>query len=165
MIAEREDVLHQGTVFRFKTAPIDPSDPFRGKYVTLRFESELFTDVEGNGWQRNDEIFVVVKEDDSGFAAIDRLSSSIPGEGTDYFPAEVRSAYGDQIRLRFPFERFYLEESKAPAVEELYRDSNLDIEDEDNVYAVVRIRNGVAVVEDVQIDGRSVVDIVRDHDD
>ncbi|MBK6341440.1 MAG: GDYXXLXY domain-containing protein [Flavobacteriales bacterium] len=40
MIAGRERVLSQGEVFKFKTAPIDPRDPFRGEYVRLDFEAE-----------------------------------------------------------------------------------------------------------------------------
>lgn len=161
MVAEQEDVLQHGRVYRFKTAPIDPSDPFRGKYVTLRFESELVSAVEGKTWQRNAEVFVVVKVDDNGFAVVDRITENTPEQGTDYFPAEVRTSGADHVRLRFPFERFYLEESKAPAVEELYRDSHRDTSGMDHVYALVRIRSGVAVVEDVQINGRSVADIVH----
>lgn len=38
MIWDREEVLRTGTEYKFRTAPIDPTDPFRGKYITLRFD-------------------------------------------------------------------------------------------------------------------------------
>lgn len=40
MIVQRETVLTQGRVYKFKTAPVDPVDAFRGRYVALRFEEE-----------------------------------------------------------------------------------------------------------------------------
>jgi len=30
-------VLNQGTIWKFQCEPVDPNDPFRGKYITLRF--------------------------------------------------------------------------------------------------------------------------------
>ena len=33
MIFQQEDVLKTGTAFKFKTQPVDPSDPFKGKYI------------------------------------------------------------------------------------------------------------------------------------
>ena len=40
MIWDQEEVMRDGKVFRFKTEPIDPNDPFRGKYITLSFQEE-----------------------------------------------------------------------------------------------------------------------------
>ena len=31
MILDREDILDMGKEYKFKTEPIDPNDPFRGK--------------------------------------------------------------------------------------------------------------------------------------
>ncbi len=36
MIIARESTLKEGVLFRFKTAPVDPYDAFRGRYVALR---------------------------------------------------------------------------------------------------------------------------------
>ncbi len=41
MILNRENVLANGTDFKFRTAPIDPNDPFRGKYVNLQYENNV----------------------------------------------------------------------------------------------------------------------------
>ena len=42
MILDREDILKNGEEFKFLTQPIDPSDPFRGKYITLNSEMSIF---------------------------------------------------------------------------------------------------------------------------
>ncbi|HUR30287.1 MAG TPA: GDYXXLXY domain-containing protein, partial [Saprospiraceae bacterium] len=42
MIMESEKVLKEGKEFKFKTAPVDPTDPFRGKYVELNFDAINF---------------------------------------------------------------------------------------------------------------------------
>ena len=42
MIFNKEAVLAQGKDYRFKTAPIDPYDPFRGKYIDLYYEANAF---------------------------------------------------------------------------------------------------------------------------
>jgi uncharacterized membrane-anchored protein len=53
MITESEDILSEGTPYKFRTAPIDPNDPFRGKYITLSFKENFCTvsDKNQNGSQ------------------------------------------------------------------------------------------------------------------
>ncbi len=40
LIAKHERVLREGTVHRFRTRPIDPADPFQGRYVQLVYERD-----------------------------------------------------------------------------------------------------------------------------
>ena len=40
LIWKRERTLRQGHVWKFRTAPVDPVDAFRGRYVALEFEAE-----------------------------------------------------------------------------------------------------------------------------
>ncbi len=42
MIWNREDVLRSGKAFKFRSAPVDPNDPFRGKYIILSFRENGF---------------------------------------------------------------------------------------------------------------------------
>lgn len=42
MIYNQEDIINTGKIVKFQCEPIDPNDPFRGKYITLNFkESEI----------------------------------------------------------------------------------------------------------------------------
>ena len=161
MIVEREDILKNGRIFRFKTAPVDPSDPFRGKYITLDFEADVFKADEALKVERGDEVFVMVEEDSRGFARVKGVAQSLPEDATDYLTAEVSYKADDRIHLEYPFERFYLEESKASKAEQVYWEANR-ADSAQTAYAVVRIRNGKATLQDVLLNDRSIADIVRE---
>jgi uncharacterized membrane-anchored protein len=159
MIFEQQDVLRHGNQFYFKTAPVDPTDPFRGKYVTLSFDAEDgFRD--DQEWNGGEDVFVVIEKDNAGFARIADIVASRPGDDKDYFATTVLYSYDGLTRIRVPFDRFYLEESKASEAERIYWEGARD--STQNVYAVVRIKAGNTVLEDVRIDDRSIVDIVRE---
>jgi len=165
MIMEQEDILSNGNVYLFKTAPVDPNDPFRGKYITLDFEAETMKRVAGAKWKSNQDVFVVLGKDKDGFASVTMITKIRPDVGADFFTAEVRYSNERNIELQFPFDRFYLEESKASAAETLYSESNRQNENAGGktAYAVVRVKDGNAALEDVRIDDRSIVDIVREN--
>ena len=55
------------------------------------------------------------------------------------------------MRFDLPFDRFYMDEAKAPRAETLARESTRQT----NCWANVRILNGDAVLEDVYAEGQS----------
>ncbi len=160
MIAAQEDVRQNGEVFHFRTQPVDPSDPFRGKYIVLSFENDTFETTDADGWHYGDKAFVEVKTDESGFARIIGLTDEEPAAPADFFEAEVAPRDERRVRVDFPFDRFYMEESKAPIAERTYARSSRD--STQVTYAVVRIKDGQATLVDVMINDRSIVDIVRE---
>lgn len=159
MIVEQEDILDQGTTFRFKTAPVDPTDPFRGKYITLNFEGATFHYSGDRSWIAGQEVFVIVEEDNEGFARVRDVVPDEPEDG-EFFEAEVEYFNTEYVRLHFPFDRFYLEESKASEAEQLYRETRRD--STQVAYAEVSLKNGKAALNDVLINDRSIVDVVRE---
>jgi uncharacterized membrane-anchored protein len=165
MIAGQENIHEEGRVFRFKTQPVDPSDPFRGKYITLSFEADTF-EKKGEEWVSGEKIFVLVKEDQDGFAAIGDVFKEEPRHSADYVEAFVsyqtspRFSAG-KVHVRYPFDRFYMEESKAKPAEDVYWEANSN-DSTQVAYAVVHIKNGKASLSDVIINDRSIVDIVRE---
>jgi hypothetical protein len=158
MISGMENIKRHGTMFKFRTQPIDPTDPFRGSYITLRFQ-ESFFETRQSMWVAGEELFVKLGVRDDGFAFVIGVSRSEPEAG-NYFRAKAGNYYNGRIDLDFPFDRFYLEESKAPAAENTYNDSNAD--DQLKVYAVVYIKDGESYVEDVRIDEKSIIEIVKE---
>ncbi|MEO1051292.1 MAG: GDYXXLXY domain-containing protein [Bacteroidota bacterium] len=164
MIQSAEKVIAKGKVFKFETEPVDPYDPFRGKYITLRFKEDRFTMDKDSTWQSGQKVYALVEEGPSGFALVIDLRKETPSDTDDYFQAEVK--YANQYKsdstvltIQFPFDALYLEESKAPKAEELYRESLRD--DDKLTYAMVSILKGDAILTDVEIDGESIVDLVR----
>ena len=161
MIWEKERVLELGKEFKFMTAPIDPSDPFRGKYIVLQYE-ENSIEVETDTWTEGESIYVILKTDVNGFAGIDSVSKEKPEALTDFVLAKVGYVSGKDIKtvnVIFPFDRFYMEESKAYPAEQEYNKAQLDTTK--TTYALVNIKDGAAVLKDVMIDGVSIRDIVK----
>ena len=148
MILDKEDVLRTGQVFKFKTAPVDPNDPFRGKYITLRFEASRFPVSDPDAWTVNQEVFVHLTTDAEGFAQVVDVTTERSSQA--FLKARINSIAPDALFLTFPFDRYYMEETKAYDAEQLYRESLSDTLQ--TTYALVRIKDGDAVLEDVMVD-------------
>ncbi|OUR92691.1 hypothetical protein A9Q87_06540 [Flavobacteriales bacterium 34_180_T64] len=151
MILDQEQVLETGTAYKFRTQPIDPSDPFRGKYITLNYELDAFA-TKDSDWKRNDEVFVYLKKDELGFAKIDKLSKHKLESGNDYVIAKVTyyNSYSEILRFNYNFDRFYMNEDKAYDAKVAHREAQRD-SSSNTTYAVVYISNGNAVLDNVLI--------------
>lgn len=158
MVWEHESVLKEGKAFNFRTAPIDPNDPFRGKYVQLSYNNGLIP-VEGNEWEAGAKVFVLIEEDSAGFARVRRVSKTRPTDYSYYFESNINFINQDnEVSIDYPFDRFYMEESQAPQAEEVYEESVRDFNQV--AYASVTIKDGVAVLTDVFINDQSLRDLV-----
>ena len=157
MIWDREHVASTGTPYKFRTQPIDPSDPFRGKYITLNFLADYGYDTAQ--WSSGESVNVVFETDSAGYAAVSRLTRDEP-DGP-YLPTTIYYVDSDSIvHFNLPFDRFYMEESKALPAEQYYNQSTRD--SASVCYGMVRIGRGQAVITDVFINDRSIVDLVRE---
>ena len=159
MILEREDILETGQDFKFKTAPIDPNDPFRGKYITLSFHRTSVPVEVDSIWQYNETAFITVEEDSAGFAYPKAISKEAPPDEVNYLKVKVSSAYGNQVFIHYPFNRFYMDEYKAPEAETTYRQSQRDTTTV--AYALVAVKAGEAVIKDVFIDDVPIREVVE----
>ncbi len=160
MIFQQEEIVVNGQLYKFKTAPLDPNDPFRGKYVRLYFQAQQVAS-EDTTWQRKEDAYILLDEDEEGYAIPKSISRQIPQGEQDFLRVKIRSkAYNqDLVYFDFPFDRFYMEESKAPKAEKLYLESRVD--SLQTAYAEVSIYNGEAVIQDVKINGESLKDLVN----
>lgn len=160
MILDKENVLSLGTPYKFRTAPIDPTDPFRGKYIVLNFNATEFDVPNDSSWHSGEAVYVHLGKDSAGFAKIKDITRQPPADGNiDYVKATIGYAYGDKVTIVYSFNRFYMEESKASGAETVYRDSRLDTAQV--VYALVNVRKGDAVLKDVMINDVPIADIVE----
>ncbi len=160
MVISNESAITSGKAYRFKTIPVDPNDPFRGKYIRLRFEANRFVTLDSVEWQRGEIVYVAVGEDEQGFATIRGISRT-PYSSQDYLRAEVDAIRRDDkttVVIQYPFNRFYMEESKAPEAERIYREAQID--PQTDTYALISIRNGKGTITDVLIDGTSIREMV-----
>jgi uncharacterized membrane-anchored protein len=160
-IRKWEDILRTGTRIRFRTEPVDPYDAFRGRYVALDFEEETVPSELGPDLKWGEEVYAILREDEEGFARIEKLVKVRPTEGS-YLRVKVSyiGSSDKKIHIQFPFQRFYMEEEIAPAAEKAYRTSNS--EDEKDAYVTVRIKNGYGVLEGLFIGGKPIKEFLRD---
>lgn len=163
MIVTREIALRQGREFKFRAAPVDPSDPFRGKYLTLDFDANSAPVDDPKSWENAGSAWAMIGTDSTGFAKVTRLVADEPVETNDYI--RVRIDYVPSIakqpmaRIQLPFERFYMDEADAPEGERVYNRAMVDTAA--TTWAVVKVRNGTAVLTDVMIDGVPLRQLIR----
>ena len=161
MILDREAILNKGTAYKFKTEPIDPNDPFRGKYISLRYEEDRIQVQNEADWLSGEMIYVLLTTDSEGYAKIQSVAKEPPTDEQDYLKTKVSyvsSNGSNQLTIDYPFNRYYMEESKAYDAELTYRESQLD--SNQIAYALVNIKGGEAVLADVLINGVSIREIV-----
>ena len=165
MILKQETTLKKGTAYKFKAQPVDPSDPFKGKYINLNYEIDSFK-TNDSIWERNEPIFVYLITDSLGFAKIDMVSRNILADNTnDYVKAKAQwyRRYSNDLAIQFPFNRYYMDETKAYDAEVAVRNRQQDSLP-NNTYAIVYVKNGDAVLNDVIIDAISIKDYVENRE-
>ena len=181
-IVRYEMTLAAGSVYKMKTAPVDPADPFRGRYVAiravLRLPAPLAPDVvalldqvgAGRPNSARKTGYAVLGNDAEGFARVVDVVPAPPRSG-DYLeikavslrpigseaPGRPREFARDVV---LPFDRYYMSEAAAPAAEQRYRDASRRNDDSDT-WISVRVRNGIGVIEGWFIDGVRIEDAVR----
>ncbi|MFS4492962.1 GDYXXLXY domain-containing protein [Maribacter sp. 2308TA10-17] len=161
MIYQQEDTLDTGTAYKFKTAPIDPSDPFRGKYIVLNYEMNSFETNE-EGWSNySGKVFVYLKTDAEGFAAVEDVSKTLINTTNEYVIAESRYNYSDtRVYFDLPFDRFYMNENKAYDAEISVRKAQVDTTK--ICYGLVFVKDGTAVLDNVFIDDTPIQEFVEE---
>lgn len=166
LIQRAQATLEQGTAYRFRTAPVDPADPFRGRYVALDFEAAQIEAPAPTRFASGARLWAPIAVGADGYARLDVPSDRIPATG-DRLAVRVQWQDEGRLRVALPFDRYYLDEHRAPEAERLYRERAAppragDEEDPRRpAYAVVRVRGGDALIETLVIDGMPVHERLR----
>lgn len=154
MILRRETALKQGVVYRFKTAPVDPYDAFRGRYVALNYEQSRVPWALAPDSIRREKLFAVLGTDEDGFAEIRDLVRTRPAD-EDWIPVRCGWRSADTIRLRLPFDRYFMNEKDAPEAERRVRDLNR-AGDARTTYAEIRVHRGFPVIDRLIVDSKPI---------
>jgi len=155
MILDQQAVFNEGTAYKFKCQPMDPNDPFRGKYVRLGFDR---IEAPVNKQTSSNLHYGIISIDDNGYAHVSKVVHT-------YDPAQVMielnlNYSNDSISVfTLPFDRLYMNEDKAQAAEDLYRHALRD--DTQDVYAKVYISEGRFFLDDVYVNGSPLKDMVE----
>lgn len=134
-----------GSVHRFETVPVDPVDLFRGRYVSIAFPRVSVPRGDDAPLAAPGDAFATVEPTADGLARLVRVYARAP-QGEDVVPVKVLHASAREATVQLGFDRFYLPEEKAPALEAAIRDAR------GRAVAVVRVRGSDAVLEDLQVE-------------
>ncbi len=161
MIINREIILKSGKLYKFRTAPVDPYDAFRGRYVALSLDSRIVPFDDGEDYARRQTVFALITEDERGFARIERVQKERP-DHERYIKAKI--GYIDKVKntisLILPFNRFYMDEFEAPRAEEAHRKSSS--KEDSETYITVRVKSGQGVIEGLYIDDKHIREYLRE---
>lgn len=154
MIYNQEEVLKSGKKFKFKIEPIDPSDPLRGKYITLNFKADTVHVHDAKSWQRHTPVYLRMQSNEKGFATIDKAFKEPPQQTKHYVKANIRYFINDDstaLRIKYPFNRYYVKEHKAKEAEKAYDEARWG--DTEATYALVSVKDGRGVIKNLIIEG------------
>ena len=159
MIVKRESTLKYGTLFRFKTAPVDPYDAFRGRYVAIRADINKVHKPEGMNYIHGQKVFAQLTVDEKGFAQVSRITMQKPRDSA-YLTATTVYPAGNDVELNLPvIDRYYMEEKAATRAEQAYREHSR--RDKRDAYVAVRVKDGFAVIEGLYVGDQRIEDVVR----
>jgi uncharacterized membrane-anchored protein len=162
MIWQQESILREGEAYKFLTAPIDPYDPFRGRYVALSFQDTEFEVPAEKEWTYGQELYLSLTKDNDNYAKVGTISETEP-QGSAYVRVKVANSYSDPnkrfVMIQYPFDRFYMDEFKAYEAELGYREVQRDTTQK--AYALVKIKDGQAVLENVFINDIPLAEVAR----
>lgn len=156
MIWHWEDVLQNGRQYHWVTAPVDPYDALRGRYVDLGFKERKIDPQGGETFKRGQTAYAMIAENEKGYAVVTGISSLRP-EGNSYVKIKVSYVQQDgSVHFVLPFKRYYMQEDMAPAAETAYRKNA-----EKDGIVVVRIKDGYGVLEELYIGDQKIYDYLH----
>nr|WP_277346246.1 GDYXXLXY domain-containing protein [Solimonas marina] len=148
-------VLRDGTRYYLRTAPVDPADAFRGRYIALRFADAQTTLPASGDVEAGTTVYVPLIVGKDRFARFGAASLTPPARG-DYLRALIASVdSGGRATLQLPFDRYYLDESVAAAADRAYRAANRSGAPSE-AYVTIRVHDGDAVLESLFIDNQPI---------
>ena len=171
MIFDSENVITKGKTYKFQLDPVDPNDPFRGKYMTLRFTENEFK-VDSCTQSDYTDAYIEIQSGSNGFAKIKNISFDKPSSEKDFFKAQVYCEYyphfdnqkldpqklENKYVVTYPFTKYFMNELGIAATEkklqELLRDSTII------AYGEVSIKNGQSRLTAIKIDGNKIEDLI-----
>lgn len=177
-IARYETILSSGTLYKIRTAPVDPADAFRGRYVTVQPSITIPAPIATETKDLLDSVrdgsrtaYAKLAADAEGFAQAAGIVPEEPRSG-DYLKIagawptwtprteDPNTSDLTAYTIRFSFDRYYMTEAAAPRAQQEY-DQAAARNAAPRAWLTVRVMNGVAVIEGLFIDGVAIEKIVR----
>jgi uncharacterized membrane-anchored protein len=142
MIGMKHSTVVFGKKILLKPIPVDPTDPFRGDYVTIQYDISTIDESKlPEGTQGGDTLYVSLENKGKywGVSSVDRVR-----HGTVEIKGVVTSIYDGKARISYPVDTYYVPK-KQGLREELREFDKLLIE--------IAVWRGDAIVTNIMYDG------------
>ena len=149
-----EDVLNTGQPFYWETAPVDPYDMLKGRYVDLGFQEQKGIVPENVHLESGQKAYALLADRD-GKAVITGISDRRP-ENSAFVRVTIQYVDKGIAYVSLPFKRYYLPEDMAPAADRAYQKSAGK-----DGRALVRIKDGYGVVEQLYIGSQTIYEYLQ----
>jgi len=159
LIFQSEDVLTNGHKHKLRLEGYDPFDPFRGKFLRLRFENNIPCDIT---LAAGDKGYVLLEKDSLGFSHFSFVQKSRPTH-SDYVEAETQAVYGGRAEMNFDnLNKFFINEDKAKVAEDILADYTSMAPDK--IYMTIRVLDGEARIEDIIVKAKTLLEYIQSGD-
>lgn len=152
-IMSYEKILKEGESFYFKVLPLDPYDPFRGRYVTLRFENATKAPIAQGQSKENQSLGYAILEHQEKLDSVKEITFIKPQMG-NFLEVNVKNNKlrntqnntSSMVYFSLPYDRFYMREDIAPKAEKVLR-----LRSGVEVRAKLKVLNGKGVIEELLV--------------
>jgi len=179
VIISSQDILSNGTYYKFKPEMYDPVDIFRGNYLRINYDvRSIPTEDE---FEEKDVVYVSIGVDEEGFAFFEEAFKEEPKKG-DYLISKVRYVSGMEEIRRGVFGRrsnaiapndrgnykmtvsidipdnmckYFINEDYALSGEKAFR------KERENAYIGVRIKDGECRIDDIFIKDTPIMEYLK----
>ncbi len=123
-LSDRLQVQHSGERVMLELVPVDPRDLLRGDYVIINLAvSRISSDLAGSEEIRSgDEVFVGLSASGSGTAKPVIIAHERQKAGPLALAGTVQAAGGDELRIDYGIDAFFLPEGEGKRIEQLPTD-------------------------------------------
>ena len=157
-IFKYERTLTHGTLIRLKCTAPDPYDPLRGRYLAVRPDQDEAPIAKGEKLLTGQHAYATLQTAADGLTTLREIHAQPPTSG-DYVRVTYNWESESKANIDWPFDRFYLNEALAPEADKWFAES---IRDAKGIIAEVRVHQGLAVLENLTFDGKSLRDILKE---
>jgi uncharacterized membrane-anchored protein len=179
VIMSSQDILTNGTYYKFRPQAYDPIDPVRGHYLQINYNRDnIPTD---DDIKSHDDVYVSIGVDDEGFAYFKKVFKNKPKKG-DYLAVKAmyvsgmeeirqgvfsrqsnaiveddRGNYKKTVTIEVPdnMSRFYINEDYGLAGEKAF------LKERESAYIGIRIKGGLARIQDIYLKGTPIMEYLK----
>lgn len=131
-----------GKEILLKTVPVDPRDLFRGDYVNLRYDISTidFAHIPYTGnFTTGDYIYAILSEGEK-FWSITKVGNYKPALQSNEvcMKGKVISSYGNQLRVSWGIESYFVPEGKGKDIEREIRNLSVKVAVDSNCRAIIK---------------------------